>query len=289
MIGWLFVQWNGQRSLLEGEELFKDKWMYKSLGASAIIELLLLLVSISFEEFRIVSENTEGISIILVLHLLSNALMNYFDTVPFSHRGTDFSPMLVPLLVLVCSLICREKKQLKTHLPKSLLLTFGASLVTVGVSKQLRISRIDYLSFFSIVLKLLKLYCLKNFCDKNIKIRLRTNVLPLLFALTLILVGSLEFMGQSDLGTFLLVSLISSIASIGVLNLLYNHILPTKTVIDTANILMIGYLSYQAIEGEQLVIISVLIGIILMIVYFTLLASSQEDSVSTFKGTIFKI
>ena len=289
MIGWLFVQWNGQRSLLEGEELFKDKWMYKSLGASAIIELLLLLVSISFEEFRIVSENTEGISIILVLHLLSNALMNYFDTVPFSHRGTDFSPMLVPLLVLVCSLICREKKQLKTHLPKSLLLTCGASLVTVGVSKQLRISRIDYLSFFSIVLKLLKLYCLKNFCDKNIKIRLRTNVLPLLFALTLILVGSLEFMGQSDLGTFLLVSLISSIASIGVLNLLYNHILPTKTVIDTANILMIGYLSYQAIEGEQLVIISVVIGIILMIVYFTLLASSQEDSVSTFKGTIFKI
>lgn len=284
VVGWVFLQWNGQRSLLEGEELFKDKWMFKSLGASAMIELVFLLLSISFDDFRVVTENTEGISIILALHLLSSAMMNYFDTVPFSHRGTDFSPMLVPLLVILCSRICKENRTMKKYIPGSLLLSFGALLVTIGVSKRLSILRIDYLSFFAIFLNTLKLFCLKNLCDKNVNIRLRSSALPLLFACALILVGSLEFMGQSDLGTFFLVSSISSVASIGMLNLIYNHLLPTRTVLEVANTLMVGYLLYQVIEGEEFVIIPVLIGIILMIVYFTLLAPNQEEATPTFKG-----
>ena len=217
IFGSLFLQWNGTKCLIEGEDLFEDKWTIKSLLASAAIELVFILVAFKTEEFRMIVDNSEAITIFFFLHVLSSGLLKYYDNVPLVDRGTDIYPPLIPIIVLICLVICKGARIQHITMVTTGLLSLGALFVSLGVIKDFTMNRIDYLSFSSVFATVLKLICLKHFNDQNIKVTLRLRAIGILFAGTIVvIVPVLEF---KNLGTFMLVSSMSGLASLTVLYL----------------------------------------------------------------------
>ncbi|CAC5403374.1 unnamed protein product [Mytilus coruscus] len=164
------------------------------------------------------------------------------------------------------------------------LLSLGALFVSRGVNKYFTMKRIDYSSFSSVFAAVLKLICLKHFKDQNIKVTLRLRAIGIFFAGTIVMVPILEFTNHSNLGTFMLVSSMSSLASVTVLYLLYNHVICTKTVLETSGYLMMGYLLHQILESESIKILPVLLGTcVLIATYIWHVQQQQGDSKAPFK------
>ncbi|XP_063417538.1 uncharacterized protein LOC134700100 [Mytilus trossulus] len=285
IFGSLFLQWNGAKCLIEGEDLFEDKWTIKSLLASAAIQLVFILVAFKTEEFRMIVDNSEAITIFFFLHVLSSGLLKYYDNVPLVDRGTDIYPPFIPIIVLVCLVICKGARIQHITMATTGLLSLGALFVSLGVNKDFTMHRIDYLSFSSVFATVLKLICLKHFKDQNIKVTLRLRAIEIFFAGTIVvIVPVLEFTNKSDLGTFMLVSSMSGLASVTVLYLLYNHVMCTKTVLETSGYLMMGYLLHQILESESINILPVLFGTcVLIATYIWHVKKQHDDSKAPFK------
>ncbi|XP_052079713.1 uncharacterized protein LOC127717901 [Mytilus californianus] len=284
IFGSLFLQWNGTKCLTEGDDLFGDKWIIKSLLASAVIELVFILVAFQTEEFRLIVENSESITIFFFLRVLSSALLKYYNIVHLGDRGTDIYPSLIPIIVLICLVICKGSRLQHITMVTTGLLSLGALFVTLGVNKDFTMKRIDYLSFSSVFATVLKLICLKHFKDQNIKVTLRLRAIGIFFAGTIVIVPILEFTYHSNLGTFTLVSSMSGLASVTVLYLLYNHVICTNTVLETSGYLMMGYLLHQILESESINILPVLFGTcVLIATYIWHMQQQVDDPKAPFK------
>lgn len=286
ILGSIFAQWNGEKCLIRGEELFEDKWALKSLVSSVIIEIVFILLTFRLEDSRNITENSEGLTLCIVLHLLSGALSKYHDAIPLKERGTDLSPSLMPIILLLCSVVCKSSILKIDTVIFSMVLMFGSFCVTLGLSEEFTINRIDYLSFAAIFLTVLKLLCLKQFQDQNIKVRLRSNAVILCFTITVMCGPVLEFLDMSELGVFLLVSTTSGLFSILLLYLLYNYVLPKMAIYEITILLIICYLCHQMLQSEHFNFVSVLFGLSILIGCYAwrLHQHQTEDTQTPFKG-----
>lgn len=285
ILGSIFAQWNGEKCLIRGEKLFEDKWAVKSLLSSVIIEIVFILLTLRLEDSRNITENSEGLTICVVLHLLSGALSKYYDAIPLKERGTDLSPSLMPIILLLCCVICKTSVLKINTVILSVLLMFGSFCVTMGLSEEFTMKKIDYLSFAAIFLTVLKLLCLKQFQDQNIKVHLRSNAMIFCFIITLMCGPVLEFLDMSDLGAFLLVSTTSGIFSIFLLYLLYNYVLPKMAIYEITMLLMISCLCHQMLQSDHFNFLSVLFGLCILIGCYgwRLRQHQTEDTKTPFK------